>query len=345
MTTLAKIEANKRNAAFSTGPRTAEGKAAVARNATRHGIFAAVPVIPGESAEQWEAHRAGVVESLAPVGLLETNLAERAALLLWRLQRLARYESGTVTTGMEEVDVPLLPPPEDEFGSLNEPPKQKTRDEQLRDIRRALRAARRELAGVEGARDFLCPGPGARADGADGPVPYGVAESVLETAYSHAAAAEDLRSDPPEFESRAFLRRLGQAGSDPRKVTWTPELIERGLAIYAAFSGESPEDFHRAVEVEIGELTEDLARTVRRLEGEDAAITRLLDDGRARKRAEELLPSGGRDERIAKYERHLHNLLTSTLHELERLQARRQGEPITAPAVADVNVRVENEAV
>lgn len=44
MTTLAKIQANRRNVALSTGPRTAEGKVVVARNATTHGIFAAVTV-------------------------------------------------------------------------------------------------------------------------------------------------------------------------------------------------------------------------------------------------------------------------------------------------------------
>jgi hypothetical protein len=65
-------------------------------------------------------------------------------------------------------------------------------------------------------------------------------------------------------------------------------------------------------------------------------------DGRAtQKRAAKLLPGDGRDERIAKYQRHLHSLLTSTLHELERLQARRGGEAVPPPAVADVNVTVE----
>src|SRR5437762_2028046 len=155
VTTLAKIEANQRNAALSTGPRTAEGRAVVARNAIRHGIFAAVPVIPGECPEAWEAHRAGVVESLAPVGLLEVNLAERAALVLWRLQRLARYEAETVAAGVEDTDVPPLPPPEDELSALSPPPKQQTRDEQLRDLRRDLRAAREELSEVAPARDFL----------------------------------------------------------------------------------------------------------------------------------------------------------------------------------------------
>src|SRR5262245_63946044 len=113
MTTLAKIEANQRNGGLSTGPKTVEGKAIVSRNATRHGIFAAVPVIPGECPQTWEAHRSGVVESLTPVGLLEVNLAERAALLLWRLQRLARYEAETVAAAMEPVALPSLPSPDD----------------------------------------------------------------------------------------------------------------------------------------------------------------------------------------------------------------------------------------
>src|SRR5215208_2068118 len=128
MTTLAKVEANRRNAELSTGPRTTEGKVIVARNATTHGIYSNVPVVPGECPEEWEAHRAGVVASLTPVGLLEVNLAERAALLLWRLQRLARYEAETITVAMEVAEVPALPPPKDPIP----PPQQKTRDEQLR---------------------------------------------------------------------------------------------------------------------------------------------------------------------------------------------------------------------
>lgn len=71
MTTLAKLAANRRNSLFSTGPKSVDGKSIVARDATRHAIFSSVPVVTGENPKMWEAHRAGVVESLSPVGMLE----------------------------------------------------------------------------------------------------------------------------------------------------------------------------------------------------------------------------------------------------------------------------------
>ena len=337
MTTLAKIEANQRNAELSTGPRTVEGKAVVARNATRHGIFSAVPVIPGECPEEWDTHRAGVVNSLAPEGLLEVNLAERAALLLWRLQRLARYESEVMAAAMEEAAVPPLPPFE-ERNSILDPPEHKTRDEHLQLLRRKLRTAREELPDLVASREFFEAGSGA---GADATVAFGVAETILNAACGYAGTAENLRSDPPAFESRAFLRRLGQAGADPRKATWTADLVRRGLEVYAGFTEESIERFIAAVRADVEDWAADLVRKVKQLELEVDAVARLLDNKIARKQAAKILPCAGRDERIAKYEKHLHGLLTSTLHELERLQARREGEHVPSPAVADVNLTID----
>ncbi len=343
MTTLAKLEANQRNGELSTGPRTVEGKVIVARNATKHGIFAAVPVIPGECPNQWEAHRAGVVASLTPVGLLEVNLAERAALILWRLQRLARYETETITASIEALDVPALPPPEeeeDDFPSTRTV-KQKTREEQLQDIRRELRTARQELSELVPARDFFRTLPEV---GSEESVSFAIAESILETACSHAEVAENLRADPPSFGSKAFFRKLGLAGADPKNVVWTVALIHSGLNLYAKCAHESPEQLWESVRVGLEEWAEDCGRKVRRLEREAAALTRLLEDGTARKQNAKLLPTDGREERIAKYERHLHSLLTSTLHELERFQARREGESVPPPAVADVNVTIDTGA-
>ena len=50
MTTLKKIEANKANAALSTGPKTPEGKTISCRNSLKHGLLAQ-SVLPDESVE------------------------------------------------------------------------------------------------------------------------------------------------------------------------------------------------------------------------------------------------------------------------------------------------------
>ncbi|MDB5306089.1 MAG: hypothetical protein JWO38_291, partial [Gemmataceae bacterium] len=93
MPTDRQLAANRANAAHSTGPRTPDGKAAAKRNRLTHGIHSDAPVVPGECAADWDAHRAGVRASLAPVGTLEAELADRAATLLWRMRRVVRYET------------------------------------------------------------------------------------------------------------------------------------------------------------------------------------------------------------------------------------------------------------
>lgn len=340
MTTLAKIEANRRNAERSTGPRTAEGRVIVSRNATTHGIYSAVPVVPGECPDEWAAHRAGVVAALAPVGLLGVNLAERAALLLWRLARLARYEAETVASAMEDAEVPAPPPPEadDDDSDLFAKPKPPGREDQLRTLRDELRTARRELAEVGPARAFFA------ADPAPAAVPFAVAETILEAACARAETAEDRRSDPPQFAGKGFMRKLGLAGADAEAVSWTAELIRRGIEVYAGYAQESVEEFAEAVRDDLDLWAAERDRAVTRLEREAGAIARLLDGRVARRQTAKLLPGDGRDERIAKYERHLHGLLTSTLHELERLQARRDGQAVPPPAVADLNVTIDTTA-
>jgi hypothetical protein len=79
------------------GPVTQEGKGVVRWNATRHGIRSPAPVVPGvEKKADWEEHQDGILESLSPEGHLELVLAERVALLSWRLHRVIRYDTEAV---------------------------------------------------------------------------------------------------------------------------------------------------------------------------------------------------------------------------------------------------------
>jgi hypothetical protein len=340
MTTLAKIDANRRNGALSNGPKTMEGRIIVTRNAIKHGIFAAVPVIPGECPMAWDEHRVGVVASLTPVGLLEVNLTERVALLLWRLQRVARYEVEMATAVIEALDVPPLPPVEEEEESdyISDATAKKTRDEQLRDLRREMRSAREQLTRIVPARDYLGL---LLAEGSSKSISAAVARTIFRSAFTLVVSFK-RREDPPHFGTESFWKSLGMSETEPQSVDRTADFIQRGLAHYGTFIGQTPDGMVIAVRTELDEDIEELTRTVRRLEAEIAAIVRLLDGRNARHKAMNLMPKNGRDERIAKYERHLHTLLTSTLHELERLQARREGEPVAAPIVADVNVTIDS---
>ena len=100
-----KIEANKRNASRSTGPRTPIGKKRVSRNAVRHGFYSRFLVIPRDDKESYREYsnwHAAIREYYQPVGWLERFLAEEIAGLSWRRRRLLRAESGLIAKALAE---------------------------------------------------------------------------------------------------------------------------------------------------------------------------------------------------------------------------------------------------
>jgi hypothetical protein len=102
---LVPAEQSKTIVSPSGGPNTREGKEIARWNATRHGIRSPAPVVPGvEKQADWEEHRDGVIENLSPVGHLEEVLAERVALLAWRLHRLTRYETESIALFQEKAE-------------------------------------------------------------------------------------------------------------------------------------------------------------------------------------------------------------------------------------------------
>ncbi len=95
-------EASRKNGLSSTGPKTEKGKAVVSRNAVSHGILSRLTVLPGvERPEDWSEHLEAVSQDLQPTGRVETLLAERVALGLWRLGRVARFERDSAALAIE----------------------------------------------------------------------------------------------------------------------------------------------------------------------------------------------------------------------------------------------------
>ncbi|MHC4328112.1 MAG: hypothetical protein ACYSWW_08340 [Planctomycetota bacterium] len=96
MSTEAQINANRQNAQKSTGPKTTEGKAAVAQNALKHGFFSAADVVFDESQEDYDLLSEKMLAEMRPAGYMELMLAERIVSLSWRLRRTERMHNEAI---------------------------------------------------------------------------------------------------------------------------------------------------------------------------------------------------------------------------------------------------------
>src|SRR5258708_25995336 len=93
MATLKQIEANRRNALLSPGPKTPEGKAAVRLNALRHGLRAHTVVLPGEKSEQFQQLCDDLEAEWQPVTRTEQLYLEQMAVAQWKLRRMEIAEA------------------------------------------------------------------------------------------------------------------------------------------------------------------------------------------------------------------------------------------------------------
>ncbi len=93
MTTKKQIEANRRNAKKSTGPKTEEGKAKSSMNALKHGLTSQRVWLNEEEKKDFHEFRLGLVDELEPWGSLETQFVCRIAAQMWRLARIPGIEA------------------------------------------------------------------------------------------------------------------------------------------------------------------------------------------------------------------------------------------------------------
>src|ERR1022692_3897001 len=92
--TEAQVNANRENARKSSGPRTAEGKAASSRNSLKHGLCANQHLLPGEDPDDFFALVHDLLDRFRPVGEGEEKLVLRIAADQWRLDRVFPMEAG-----------------------------------------------------------------------------------------------------------------------------------------------------------------------------------------------------------------------------------------------------------
>jgi hypothetical protein len=94
MTSYRQIEANRRNALKSVGPKTEAGKQSSRCNAVRHGLTAETVIGALEDAEDYRAFEAAITADYDAQSAVERELVLRLASILWRLRRATTMETG-----------------------------------------------------------------------------------------------------------------------------------------------------------------------------------------------------------------------------------------------------------
>ena len=285
------------------GPATENGKEIVRWNATRHGISSPAPVIPGlEKREDWQDHRDGILDNLSPEGHLEYTLAERVALLSWRLHRVTRYETESIAISQGEVEGDIhrrarfLRSPQDNPYEFTHPEDIRTEAKYKRQTHNALK----RLPSLE---------PGKVLKGEDA---SSIVRAVLMAAQRAIGEEIDVEHlDLPGVPEDASLEELPDMKAE--------DVRGCGQSIARAASQEPERMLEFATNAARWEAQSAKAK-VERLEGEIDVMRR-----------ERLLPDDKTLEKIHRYEAHLSKQLYHALHELENLQKRRitgEGTPL-----------------
>lgn len=285
------------------GPNTEEGKEVVRWNATRHGISSPQPVVPGlEKTEDWEGHREGIVENLSPVGQLEVTLAERVALLSWRLHRVTRYETGAIAISQETIEDDIHD--RDRFlSTLRHKGLETTHPVDIRFEAKYCKQSHSAL------RRFPSQGADKILKGADA---SSVVWGVLMEAKKAAGREIDVEVlDLPGVSEDAMIEEL-----PAMKVADVRGCVEA----IAAHASLDPDDLLELATYQAG------------YEARSAALKKEeVEQEISRKMKERILPDEKTLEKISRYEAHLSRQLYHALHELENLQKHRitgEGVPL-----------------
>jgi hypothetical protein len=276
------------------GPVTQEGKEVAKWNAVKHGLRSPAPVVPGvEKREDWEEHRDSVLESLQPEGHLELVLAERVALLSWRLHRVIRYETESIALYQERVEDDLAR--ERRFESGPDHP------DAVRDNAKSARDDHRLLKRFAKMED-------------DKPLSALDTDNIIWDAMDCADKVAEGEVDPEELLESISVPGLPDSNSWEGYEGWTAGLVRGVIEKVAQATDEEPE-----------ELLEAAIRSAQwKAERSKLEAEKVERDLRNMAR-ERLLPGEKTLEKVSRYEAHLSRLFHKTLHELEALQTRRSG--------------------
>ena len=224
MATQKQIQANRRNAEKSTGPRTDAGKAVASQNALKSGIDAQAQIIRGEDPAELAALVEQYLADHQPQTAAERALVDILIDAEWNLRRLRKTEAqlwNNLSANMIESHVrmhPGTPIPEDQvLGRVyHQITDTFTRLERRRDnTQRAYRRALQDLRELQAARPQPADSPGAPQPSPEPPVSPSsqkpnptngfVPENPLPPLVNRPAAAPNPPSGPRNPTSESAL--------------------------------------------------------------------------------------------------------------------------------------------
>src|SRR4051794_16194800 len=98
------LEANRKNAAKSTGPKTIAGKAVSSQNAITYGFTACAVVLSTEDGGLFRKLREELHAQLRPVGPVENDLVNEIAAARWRQRRCTILDSSLLQVKLQECE-------------------------------------------------------------------------------------------------------------------------------------------------------------------------------------------------------------------------------------------------
>jgi len=285
---------------MSGGPKTVAGKAVAKLNATTHGMRAAMPVIPGEDVEAWEGHRAAIMDALVPVGAMEDALAERIALLMWRLGRVARYETAMLAGSVADTERDYVHNEEQKQRYPNSRVYTYTPNtpEECRDAIRDATATARLLRRLDTRR------------GEERVAGVTVGLMLHEAGKRARQATADENFDPDDVAYPGL-----SPGSDWDDLTSVTVATIREC--FATLAAAAKTDASRLVAGVVYQYEYEARTAKLRLEVVERELSRM--------EAERLMLPPLLLDKVTRYEAHLHKQLVQTMHELEAMQDRRRG--------------------
>jgi hypothetical protein len=294
-----KLAANRRNAQKSTGPKTAEGRAASSLNSLKHGLLAKTVVVQGyklkESTREFQTLCQEFYTIYAPVGPAEEMLVDQIVTATWRLRRARTAESGEIALSVDggwwkrEKHNPLM-------DTLAYP----------------------QLCGTEGLVGRLQQTVwGCRY----------LIHCLSNLRYAVERGGE-LTEEKMKFFTEQNLRGCpGNLGEKLEQLrAWlmaNPEKLEP-----EALRERHKSEVLKCLNPEIRDAEYLLERNEKRENAEERS-----------RQAAAVLPSEETLDKILRYEAALERQLYRAMHQLERLQRRRQGENIPAPMSLDISAK------